>query len=154
MARSTTYREGDWFVVPLREGGSAIGLVARANRDGVLLGYFFGPKRLSVPTLADVQGLRPEDATLVAVFGHLGLTKGTWQVLGRVDGWDRGAWAMPIFVRYEELTGRFFKVRYDDDDPNRVIGEEEVPPGAAEQLPEDGAYGAGAIERRLTRLLS
>lgn len=33
-------REGDWFAVPLRKGGYAVGLIAHANPDGVLLGYF------------------------------------------------------------------------------------------------------------------
>ena len=37
-----SYREGDWFAVPLRDGGYAAGLIARANPKGVLLGYFFG----------------------------------------------------------------------------------------------------------------
>ncbi|WP_198152979.1 Imm26 family immunity protein [Pseudofrankia sp. DC12] len=137
----TSYREGDWFAVPLREGGYAIGIVARANRDGVLLGYFFGPRRDAVPTLADVQGLLPGDAALVGKFGHLGLKQGKWLVLGRLDGWHRDLWPMPALVRYEELSGRSFKVFYDDDDPNRLIREEEILPGAAEQGPKDGLMG-------------
>lgn len=42
MARN--YREGSRFAVPLRQGGYAVGLVARVNPRGVLLGYFFGPR--------------------------------------------------------------------------------------------------------------
>ncbi|WP_425308290.1 Imm26 family immunity protein [Ammonicoccus fulvus] len=66
-------REGDWFAVPLRKGGYAVGLIARANRDGVLLGYFFGPRREAVPSLSDVEELTPDDAIRVGKFGHLGL---------------------------------------------------------------------------------
>jgi hypothetical protein len=29
----------------------------------------------------------------------------------------------PVFVPYEELTGRSFRVFYHDDDPNRVLHE-------------------------------
>ena len=32
MAARVRYSEGDWFAVPLRDGGFAVGLIARANR--------------------------------------------------------------------------------------------------------------------------
>jgi hypothetical protein len=148
------YREGDWFAVPLRCGGFGVGLIGRANPGGVLLGYFFGPPRSEVPKLEDVAGLRPGDAMLVGKFGHLGIVQGKWPLLGRLDGWDRRDWPTPAFVRYEELTGRSFRVFYDDDDPNRVLREEQVAPGEAEQAPTDGLMGAGFAEGALTRLLA
>jgi Immunity protein 26 len=148
------YREGDWFAVPLRDGGFAVGLIARANPGGVLLGYFFGPLRSEVPRLEDVAGLRPGDAVLVGKFGHLGIVQGKWPLLGRLDGWDRRDWPTPVFVRYEELTGRSFRVFYDDDDPNRVLREEQAAPGEAEQAPKDGLMGAGFAEGALSRLLA
>lgn len=147
------YREGDWFAVPLREGGYAVGIVARANRDGVLLGYFFGPRRDDVPTLDDVRDLKPQDAVVVGKFGHLGLTQGKWVNLGRLEDWDRTDWPMPVFVRYEELTGRSFRAFYDDNDPNRLLREEQVPPGTAEHGPKDSMMGAGFVEKTLTRAL-
>lgn len=153
MAR-VRYREGDWFAVPLLDGGFAVGLLARANPDGVLLGYFFGPQRSEVPELADIAGLRAGDAVLVRRFGHLGVVQGRWPVLGRFDGWDRRDWPIPVFVRYEELTGRSFRVHYSDDDPNMVLREEQVAPGEAEQAPKDGLMGAGFAEAILTRLLA
>lgn len=61
---------------------------------------------------------------------------------------------MPEFIRYEELTGRSFRVEYDDDDPNTVLREESVLPGAAEQGPKDGLMGAGFVENILTDLLA
>jgi immunity protein 26 of polymorphic toxin system len=147
------YHEGDWFAVPLRSGGYAVGIVARVNPDGVLLGYFFGPRRAAVPSVQDVTRLSPGDAVLVGKFGHLGLKKGTWPVLGRAPGWDRAKWPMPSFVRFEELTGRSFRVFYDDNDPNRLLREEQVTPGVTEQGPRDGLMGAGYVEKALTSLL-
>jgi hypothetical protein len=47
-----------------------------------------------------------------------------------------------------------FRVFYDDDDPNRVLREEQVAPGEAEQGPKDGLMGAGFAEGALTRLLA
>jgi hypothetical protein len=103
-----SYGEGDWFAVPLREGGFAVGVIARAmpHKEGILLGYFFGPRRDDVPTLDELKSLSASDAVLVDRFGHLGLVRGTWPLLGRIDGWDRGAWPTPAFGRFEELTGR------------------------------------------------
>jgi Immunity protein 26 len=70
------YREGDWFAVPLRNGGFAVGVIARANPRGVSLGYFFGPPRSDVPRLDEVADLRSGDAVLVRKFGHLGILNG------------------------------------------------------------------------------
>jgi hypothetical protein len=91
---------------------------------------------------------------LVRKFGHLGIVHGTWPLLGPVDGWKRRNWPTPVFVRYEELTGRSLHVFYDDNDPSRVLREKQVAPGEAEQAPKDGLMGAGFTEAILTRLLS
>jgi hypothetical protein len=147
-------KEGDWFAVPLREGGFAVGVVARTNQKGGMFGYFFGPKRAEVPALEDVAGLAPADAVLVGTFGDLGLIRGTWPLLGPCPHWERDRWPMPPLIRYEELTGRSFRVYYADDDPNHVIREEQIPPGATRDGPEDGLMGAGFVEKRLTRVLA
>jgi hypothetical protein len=153
MAR-VRYREGDWFAVPLRDGGYSGGLIARTNPGGVLLGYLFGPLRSEIPELEDVAGLRPGDAVLIGKFGHLGIVQGKWPLLGRVDGWGP-AGAVDAGVRPLRGADRaVFPVFYDDDDPNRVLHEELVAPGEAEQAPKDGMMGAGFAEGALTRLLA
>lgn len=153
MTRTQRYREGDWFVVPLFGGGFAVGVVARANPKGVLLGYFFGPRRDQPPRLEDVTGLTPASACLVAHFGHLGLKGGQWQVLGRLPDWDRSEWPMPVFHRYEELTGRYIAVHYDPDDPNARVREVQITAVEADRLPQAGLAGAGYIERKLPIVL-
>jgi hypothetical protein len=146
------YREGDWFQVPLRNGGVGVGLVARSGPRGkVLLGYFFGPRREEGPELSQLAGLRPEDAALVARFGDLGLIRGEWPILGRLDSWDRGHWPAPKFARTEEVSGRVWEVEYADDDPNRVVAERPLAePGGR---PRDQLFGAGAVEIALGRRL-
>jgi hypothetical protein len=99
------------------------------------------------------EGLAAQDAVLVGMFGYLGLKQGTWPLIGRLDEWDPAAWPIPTFVRYEELTGRSFQVFYDEHDPNRVVQEVQVAPGAAEQGPKDGLMGAGYTENVLNRLV-
>lgn len=150
-----TYSEGDWFAVPLRDGGFAVGVIARAmpRKEGVLLGYFFGPRRDEVPTFEEISDLSASDAVMVEIFGDLGIIHREWPLLGRVNGWDRSAWPTPEFGRFEELTGRAFKVTYDDNNPNLVVHEEQVDPDELVGLPRDGLSGAGAVERMLTRML-
>jgi Immunity protein 26 len=145
------YQEGDWFAVPLRRGGFAVGIIARANPDGVLLGYFFGPWRAQLPTLDEVAGLHAGEALLVTKFGDLGLIRPTqtnapWPLIGRLDTWEPSAWPMPVFGRYEELTGRSFEAHYADDDPNRRLREVQVASDRIDGLPRDSLFGAGAVE--------
>jgi hypothetical protein len=118
-----------------------------------LLGYFFGPKYARLPTLADAAGLSPDRAAFVAKFGDLALKRGTWTVLGTLNSWDRQAWPIPVFVRYEELSGRTFRVVYADDNPNRVIREELVAAGDSVIGPPDALLGAGYVEKVLTSTL-
>jgi hypothetical protein len=148
------YSEGDWFAVPLRAEGFAVGLVARANpKMASVLGYFFGPRRTEMPRLVDVLTLTPSDAVLVGKISHLGVTDGLWPIIGRFPGWSRAEWPMPVFVRYEELTGRTFRVYYADDDPMRLVREVEIEPGVTEHGHRDGSMGAGYVETKLTKLL-
>ena len=147
-----TVREGDVFAVPLREGGYAVGVVARKDTGGILFGYFFGPRRESVPTLEDVQGLSPNEAVLVEIFGHLGLRDRTWPILGAMKPWNREAWPIPEFCRTQSLTGRTWRVTYGDDLATPVR-EERCTAEVASTLRPDRLAGAGAVEIGLTKLL-
>lgn len=157
MKRKTKlpYAEGDWFAVPLRNGGYAVGLIARSGPSGkVLFGYFFGPKRDKLPTIDEVHGLTATHAILIGQFGDLGLLKGRWPILGGASRWEREAWPMPSLARIDVVSGAARKVTYSEDDPNRPIRETTCDPEEARQLPRDSLMGAGAVEIRLTNLLS
>jgi hypothetical protein len=68
-------------------------------------------------------------------------------------GMNPDDWPMPVFIRYEQLTGRSLQVFYDNDDPNKLIREVRIPPGIEEQGPSDQIAGAGYVEIVLTNLL-
>jgi hypothetical protein len=119
-----------------------------------LLGYFFGPRRDEVPGIDAVEGLAASDAVLVGRFGHLGIRGGAWPLIGLPADWRADDWPTPVFKRWEELTGRTFKVFYDERDPAAIIGEQLIAPGESFAGPEDGMMGAGFVELRLDRLLS
>lgn len=142
--------EGDWFAVPLREGGYALGVVARKGKPGILLGYFWGPRRDAVPALDEVRDLAPESAILIEQFGDLSLRDRTWPILGSLGSWDREKWPIPTFCRTDS-AGRSWKVFYGDD----LVAhrEERCSAEVASTLRRDRLAGAGAAEIRLTELL-
>ena len=153
MSTALQYREGDFFAVPLREGGFATGLVARSGPKGrVLLGYFFGPRRTEPATLADVRRFVPGDAILVARFGDLSLQKQEWPIIGQA-AWNREMWPVPDFGRVDTVSGNLgWRVSYADDDPTVVDREIECSPGEALLLPRDSLLGSGAVEIKLSKL--
>lgn len=153
MSEQKPYQEGDYFAVPLRNGAFARGRVARVGRSGVLLGYFFGPPLNALPSEEDHTQLLPADAVLIGPFGDLGLTKGRWPILRTGDSWVREQWQCSHFLRYEELTGRNFLVEYFDDDPSKMMSEQEVSREAVGTFPKDGMMGAGFVEAKLTLVL-
>jgi hypothetical protein len=153
MSRKLPYREGNWFLVPLRSEGFALGLIARSAPKGkVLFGYFFGPKLLAEPQLENLSKLKARDALARMKFGDLNLINKKWKVLGENENWDRGKWPFPLFYRKDVLTGRIFLGQYDENDPSVVLSEEVVDSVTADYC-EDGLFGAGAVEIILTKLL-
>ena len=145
------YTEGSVFLVPLRNGGYARGLVARSNSKGkVLLGYFFGPRLSSIDS-CDVNDLTPADNVLCVRFGDLGLINGTWKICGSCAFWDREKCPMPDFVRRDDLSQRAWLVRYSDEDPSAVLSEH--PTDFDSKLSSDALLGYGAVEIALTKAL-
>jgi hypothetical protein len=150
------YREGDWFAVPLRDGVSfAVGRVARMARGGVLLGYFFGPRRSDVPSLAQLRAYDAREAVVIRRFGDLSLIEGKWPVLGQDGPWVRTSWPIPTFGRLVDVLSPpvAWLVEYPADDPNATPRETRTSPEACKSLPSDGLLGAGAVELLLTKVL-
>src|SRR5919112_132562 len=87
---------------------------------GVLLGYFFGPKRDNPPVLQELRDLRARDAVMVRLFGHLDIRNGIWPVIGRFPDWVRADWPVPPFVRRPSL-GPAMLVTRADDDPSKIV---------------------------------
>jgi hypothetical protein len=146
------YSEGSVFRVPLRDGGAARGVVARATSEGkILLGYFFGP-RLLLTDAVRTDDLRPSEAILRVRFGDLGLINGEWTVHGRVPGWNRADWPTPDFVRRDPFGKRKpVLVRYSDSSPMQIDMEKPITDDAG--LANVSLFGSGAVEIKLTGLL-
>jgi hypothetical protein len=147
------YTEGTVFLVPLTTGGHARGVVARVGPKGrVLFGYFFGPCLASADT-AMIDDIDPAKAILQIRFGDLGLINGEWPIRGTLPVWDRSKWPMPDFARRQLIGKRKpVLVRYSDADPTRVEAEYRIDDDAG--MPIDSLAGYGAVETRLTNILS
>lgn len=147
-----SYSDSSVFLVPLKDGGFARGVVARTAPGGkLLLGYFFGP-RLASQTEADLSGLEPKDAVLSLRFGDLGLLKGLWPVVGKLPGWNPAKWPMPNAVRRDPLgKTKPILIRYDDNDPSKILSEEVLE--SDNDLPSDGLAGYGFVEAKLSKIL-
>lgn len=147
------YKEGTWFSVPLAKAGYAVGLIARMRPSGkIVLGYFFGPRRLEMPGLAEVTLLSPKQAILVVRFGDLRLLNGQWPIIGIDPSWSRDKWPSPDFLRRDPLTKRAWRVHYSDNDPSVIVSEK---PDSYERddLTDDGLDGAKAVEIDLNNLI-
>ena len=146
-------KPGDWFSIPLDDGGMAVGMLARKGHGSICFGYFFGPRRDHPPSRSALNHLRPDDAVLVCMFGALGLLDGRWTVLGPLPGWSKDAWPLPDFGRIDDPPGaRAWRARYAEEDL-RMIANDEVTIAEARQLPRDSLFGTGAVEIALSVLL-
>lgn len=61
---------------------------------------------------------------------------------------------MPNFSRTESISGATFIITYDENDPSREKVERRVSPELVQNLPGSELFGYGAVEIRLTKLLS
>ncbi len=96
--------------------------------------------------------LHPGKEIKILRFGDLSLLNKEWVVIGDIPSWDRKKWPLPNFVRKDDISKRAWRVRYSEEDPNRVI--DEVPEPFNSVLERDAMYGAGAVEKLLTQLLA
>jgi hypothetical protein len=150
--RKRPYKEGDWFSVPLENGGYGLGIVARANGAGCILGYFFGPRRGEVSSEEDTLDLTCCEAVLVAVVGDLGILEGKWPIVCGPCNWDRERWPVPAFGKVDEAEGKAWRIEYSD--ALQPVRSTRVSLEEACRLPADGVDGYVALEVRLTMALS
>jgi len=106
------FSEGDVFLVPLIQGGFAVGLIARrtAKGDGVLA-YIF---KEIVSNLGPLEMGRIVSKDMVADVVDVGvqsLNSGDWPVVGRLSEWRRSDWPVPLF-RYQ--AGQISKRSQED----------------------------------------
>ncbi len=148
-----SYKEGDWFAVPMPHG-FAVGLVARQPKRGpVILGYFFGPLRKQLPDEAELTQIKAEQASLICRLKDGALHRGLWRVMGHHHHWRRKDWPSPAFLRREGLSGRAIRLEYDGDNLTTPAREKEASiPDLS--LPEDVVLDESRVLDTLGKLLA
>jgi hypothetical protein len=146
------YREGQFFLLPLgrASGLYAVGLVARVpTRGGVLLGYFFGPRRREAPGPEWLARIGAHHAVLACRFKDAPLYRGEWKLLSVRAPFDRAAWPVPAFHRFDGASTQVpggdavqdWRVEYSDT--NLITPVRERPATAADrQLVDDIVFDA------------
>ena len=155
--RKVSITEGSWFAIPLTDSGYGLGLAARiGKRGGIILGYFFGPRRNIIPSESDTLALRPTDAILIRQFCDPALVSGEWAIVARSKEWHREEWAQSAFGHIDVVDdSKAYRREYPPDDPsNMFVQETLISPEEAFLLPQDGLSGHIALQTRLTILLS
>jgi hypothetical protein len=150
------YQEGDWFGVPLTGGGYAVGILARVRKGQYgpnLFGYFFGPRRPSLPSLQELSRLTVDDAIYASHFGHMGLVQNEWPIIGRMAPWEPARWPLPLFGRRNYVNEDVAWLVEYSEETLEILSERVVKAAAIEGLPEDSMPGQGAVERWLSMLL-
>lgn len=153
--------EGDGFLLPVEPGQYGVGLIVRApRRGGILLGYFFGPRRSRSPDEAWFGSRTAVQSILVARFRDRALFRGEWPLVHRSSGFDRSRWPVPAFHRFDgavTLTPGTtpvtdWRVQYSDD--NLITPIDERPALADDlRLAPDTVYDPGSLATTLNARL-
>lgn len=123
-----------------------IGRIARTGKRGLILAYFFTARCYEVPSVSEIPNWQPGDASVVGKIGDLRILQGIWKVISALSPLDRTIWVVPTFGRTEALTGRAYRVVYDESDLLTPVSEERCDPESVQTLPKDGILGWGGIE--------
>ncbi len=87
-------------------------------------------------------------------FSGRALVDGRWPLIGEDREWKRESWPFPALARRDVISGKFQMIRYDDQDPSKVVGENPCSHEEGIALPRDGLAGDGAVEIVLTALIN
>lgn len=149
MQQKIKSKEGDVFLVPLKKGDFAIGLIVR-KKGSILLGYFWNKKIPKADSKIPLNFIYEQDPILVKRFGYLGIFNGEWPIIGSIPNFSREEWSIPLFKRNVSFVGDF-AIKYNDEleEVDQILLQEED----NNIYPEDGLAGHGWIEERLTNLI-
>lgn len=144
-------------MLPVERGQYVVGLIARVpRRGGVLLGYFFGPRRTSPPNDEWLKTLHAQQASFVCRFKDSSLFRGDWKLLCSLEGFDVAHWPVPAFHRFDgsvthvpgSPTVTDWRVEYGDE--NLIVPRSETPAEPADlKLGEDIAYDAQLLAKEI-----
>lgn len=93
--------EGDIFILPLKNGKYAIGLVAISAKNCILAYYF--NVMLDNESDFDIEIIQKERTILIQTVSTLGFSEESWKVIGKLDSYTDSIWSLPNFKQYSDL---------------------------------------------------
>jgi hypothetical protein len=153
-ASKLPYQEGDWFLIPLVENRSAIGLAARVARTGIIVMYCFQlTARNEPPSPTYIRTLTRQDAALIAQVSDLGIVQGHWPLIYHPETWMRSQWPLPKFGKIIGGTALAYVVELSES-TLQVAREVPTTIADASRLPRLYLYGYQALEIELAQRLT
>jgi hypothetical protein len=151
------YGEGQWFAVPLRKGGYALGIIVRGSyKSKGGLGYFFGPKYAEIPDDKATWEKDPRVTVLITRFSDLGIINGSWPLIQSTRPFSPEEWPIPKFgLEISLMPGKGYIREYKQKATGEWVLHKETLVEVKDivNLPKDSFLGGGAIEIKLTNLL-
>jgi Immunity protein 26 len=148
---------GDLFIVQQNDRRIALGLIARGGKKAGKLGYFFRIELYDNAPDKSALTLEPEQAIWIEKFGDLHILRGKWPLVGKLKGFTREAWRMPVFARHSDIHNVDYISTYDENDVSKLIDTwlaEEVPAHIDTSfVANEGLAGAGYVEDYLMKIL-
>lgn len=151
--KNKNYSEGTIFAVPLKSKGYLVGVVARTSKayKGSILGYFFGKKYKTVPTIKKVDGIDPAKAIKIYIVIDVNLINNKWPIIGKFTDWDRTKFPMPYFVRKDPILEKAKRIKYSEVDLSKIL--KEWPEPYNSKLEESGICSAIIVEEMLLDII-
>ena len=151
MVKKLKLKEGTVFAIPLKHEGYGIGLISKKYRN-IAVGYFFKNIYKEIPVQVPEFIFKKNNISLVARFSVIGIEIGEWPIVESKFCFDSAEWPMPTFKMQDPITEKYYAVTYDETLLNekkyRITDQEE------KKLFSDGLFGSGALEKKLSMLLS
>jgi Immunity protein 26 len=148
---------GNLFIVMHGNRSIALGLIARGGKRAGKLGYFFRIGLYDEAKERDNLSLDLNQAIWIAKFGDLHILRGKWPLVGKLNGFSREAWPMPVFARHHEGFNINYICTYDENDVSLGLHTwraDQVPAHVKTSVvAEDGMAGAGFVEDYLMKIL-
>jgi Immunity protein 26 len=148
---------GDLFIVMHGDRRIALGLIARGGKKACKLGFFFRIDLYDNAENKSALTLEPEQAIWVHKFGDLHVLRGKWPVIGKLKGFSREAWPMPVFMHHHDGFNIDYIRAYNENDIAELSGNwrsDQVPSQIDTSfVVKDGLAGAGYVEDALMEIL-
>ncbi len=141
--------EGDIFILPLKNGKYAIGLVAISAKNCILAYYF--NVMLDNESDFDIEIIQKERTILIQTVSILGFLEESWKVIGKLDSFIDSIWSLPNFKQYSELLKVYYSISYNLK--LEEVGRHKIDEKEASKLYPYGMAGYVYAENVLLKLL-